>query len=193
MHGRAVDFGSLRILVVENHALMRRILREMLRGFGAGEVHEARSVPQGLDLIYRQDFDAVILDFFLGDMDGADFTRAVRRDASCRNRATPILLITAMPEHHKVLKAIGAGIDSMLAKPIAPRDLYLRLNAMLARPRTFVVSSDYVGPSRRGARSALRYAARPAYKPMPAPERRRPARGIVAGRGAVGMDEMLFV
>lgn len=163
----AVDFTKLRVLVVENHALMRRLLQSMLRGFGVQQIREAKTVPAAIDLIYREDFDAVILDFFLGDMDGADFARAVRRDAKCRNRAVPILLITAMPEHHRVLKVLEAGVDGMLAKPIAPRDLYLRLNAILARPRTFIVSQDYVGPSRR-PRNAGRIASAPESGPAAA-------------------------
>lgn len=154
MSGPPVDFARLRILVVENHALMRRLLHEMLRGFGVPHVGLARNVPQALDRIYREPFDAVILDFFLGDMDGADFARRIRHDPECRNRTVPILLITGMPDHHKVVKAFKAGINGMLAKPIAPRDLYLRLAAMIARPAPFIVTADYAGPARPRARLA---------------------------------------
>lgn len=192
MTGAAVDFANLRVLVVENHALMRRLLREMLRGFGVLEVREAHSVAKALELIYREDFDAVILDFFLGDLDGADFARLVRHDPACRNRTVPVLLITAKPDHQKVAKVLEAGIDGMMAKPIAPRELYLRLHAMLAQPRTFVIGSDYVGPARRRGKSV------PASAPSPRLMREtlRRARGsrtdIPKGRGATGIDEALF-
>ena len=70
MERATIDFAKLRILVVENNRLMRKILREMLRGFGADEVRETDNVPEAFSLIYHEVFDVVILDFFLGEMDG---------------------------------------------------------------------------------------------------------------------------
>ncbi len=155
MRRPSIDFSDLRILVVENHALMRRLLHEMLRGFGVPEIREARGVPEAIEHIYARTFDIVILDFFLGDLDGADFAHAVRRDEACVNRQVPILLITGMPDHHKVLKVRDAGINGMLAKPIAPKALYERLYALLAHPQPFVITPDYVGPARQRRAASL--------------------------------------
>ncbi len=149
MSGIDLDFSKLEILIVENHALMRTLLRTMLRGFGARGITDARDVPEALKLAHRDRYDAIILDFFLGDQDGADFARALRHDTGCINRQTPILLITAAPNHARVLKARDAGVDGMLAKPIAAADLHRRLHAMLTSPRPFVVTSAYAGPVRR--------------------------------------------
>ncbi|RMF00620.1 MAG: response regulator [Alphaproteobacteria bacterium] len=143
-----VNFAKLRILVVENHKLMRRLLHEMLRGFGVQSIREARSVPEAIEAIYGQEYDLVILDFFLGDLDGAVFAHEVRHDENCINRLVPILLITGMPDHHKVLKVRDAGVNGMLAKPIAPKDLYQRIYSILAYPKPFVITPDYVGPMR---------------------------------------------
>lgn len=149
MSGIDLDFSSHEFLIVENHALMRTLLRTMLRGFGARAVTDARDVPEALKFARRDRFDAIILDFFLGDQDGADFARALRHDTDCINRQTPILLITAAPNHAKVMKARDAGVDGMLAKPIAASDLHRRLHAMLTSSRPFVVTSAYAGPVRR--------------------------------------------
>jgi len=187
MRQMAVDFSKLSVLIVENHALMRRLLQEMLRGFGVLHIALARNVPEGLKAIYAEHYDAVVLDFFLGDLDGADFARQVRHDETCRNRSVPILLITGQPDHHKVLKVRDAGINGMMAKPIAPKDLYWRLNVLLARPRPFVVSANYVGPMREAA---------PPVSASPG-RYRRPAAGhlpeIHHFRTAVGADEQLFM
>ncbi len=172
----SVDFSKLRILVVENHALMRRLLREMLRGFGVADIHEAKNVPGAIDLIYTETFDMVILDFFLGDMDGADFAWVVRNDGNCLNRQVPILLITGMPNHHKVLKVRDAGINGMLAKPIAPKDLYQRIYMLIAYPRPFIISPSYVGPQRdrrKPAATARPTAARLMRGTMPEKRRSR--------------------
>lgn len=133
------DFSAVRVLVVENHALMRRLLREMLRGFGVGldGIVEARDVPQARAAVFVETFDIIILDFFLGDFDGGDFARWLRQSSRSANSTTPILMITAQPDHYKVTKARDSGINAVLAKPIIPRDLYLRMSQMmLRRPRT---------------------------------------------------------
>lgn len=163
-----VDFSRLRILIVENHTLMRRLLHEMLHGFGVGEIREARNVPQAIDCIYCEPYDLVILDFFLGDMDGADFAWVVRHHEDCINRQVPILLVTGMPDHHKVLKVRDAGINGMMAKPIAPKDLYQRIYSLLAYPRPFIVTPGYVGPQRdRGKAAVQRPAMRRLMRPVP--------------------------
>lgn len=186
-----VDFAQQRILLVENNMVMRGLLREVLRGFGAGQISEARNVPEAIDLIYTEPFDVVVLDFFLGDLDGADFARLVRHDEACRNREVPILLVTAWPDHHRVLKGLKAGIDGILAKPVAPRDLYLRLHALLSRPRTFVISDEYVGPSRHGAKPVP---ARPQTDRLirAALRRTRALKPGTKGRGLKDIDEALF-
>ncbi|MDA7946822.1 MAG: response regulator [Hyphomicrobiaceae bacterium] len=156
MYTRKFDFSRLRVLVVENHALMRRLLGEMLRGFGVQYITFARDVPDSIEHIYGETFDLVILDFFLGELDGADFAKFVRFDDNCMNREVPILLVTATPNHHKVLKVLDAGINAMLAKPIAAKDLYDRIHAILTNPRPFVISDTYVGPARSRPRRPAR-------------------------------------
>jgi CheY-like chemotaxis protein len=172
MYKPSIDFSKLRILVVENHALMRRLLGEMLRGFGVVHMSFARDVPGAVDYIYGEDFDVVILDFFLGELDGADFAKHIRHDGDCRNREVPILLITGMPDHHKVMKVLDAGINGMLAKPIAPKDLYHRIFDMLARPKPFVISSDYVGPMRSRKKPPVSRKMRPAAFNSSAPAKK---------------------
>ncbi len=158
----SIDFSQLRILIVENHALMRRLLGEMLRGFGVQYVRFARDVPSAVEHIYSDDFDAVILDFFLGELDGADFAKHIRHDEDCCNREVPILLITGQPDHHKVMKVLDAGINGMLAKPIAAKDLYHRIHAMVADPKPFVITNDYVGPMRNRKKPPASKMTRPA-------------------------------
>lgn len=148
MYKSQIDFSKLRILIIENHALMRRLMVEMLRGFGVQHIHQASSVPRAIEYVYGKRLDAVILDFFLDELDGADFAKHIRHDEDCLNREVPILLITGMPDHHKVVKVLDAGINGMMAKPIAPKDLYDRLHAMLTNPKPFVITNDYVGPMR---------------------------------------------
>ncbi len=143
------DFSKYSVLVVENNANIRTILREMLAAFGVARIEEAETVNAAHRLVLSRKFDIVLLDFFLDRLDGADFTRMVRHDAKCQNRAVPILLMTALPNHSKVLKMRDCGVNDIVAKPLAPKTLFTRMNALLSNPREFVVSEKYVGPCRR--------------------------------------------
>lgn len=145
-----LDFGSKHILLIENNKMMRRLVREMLLGFGVKlpNLIETDNVTDALQHMYSKRFDLVITDFFLGELDGGDFTRHIRGDDNCINRKIPILLITGSPNHEKVLKSLEAGVNEVLAKPIAPSALYFRIFAILSRKRPFVISNGYIGPSR---------------------------------------------
>jgi len=155
MYKASVNFSKLRVLVVENHSLMRRLLGEMLRGFDINDMRFAKDVPGAIEIIYSEPVDLIILDFFLGELDGADFAKLIRHDVSCRNRKVPILLITGMPDHQKVMRALDAGINGMLAKPIAPKDLYKHIHTLMAYPRPFIISTNYVGPMRERKKPAV--------------------------------------
>ncbi len=144
-----IDFSQLQVLIVENNKHVRRIMSEMLHAFGVRKILQTPDAMEAYSLMLAQQVDVVILDFFLGKLDGGDFTRMVRQDQSCINRMTPILLCTGLPEHYRVAKARDAGINEILAKPVAPRDLYLRINNMLENPRPFVICDSYTGPCRR--------------------------------------------
>lgn len=150
MSAAGLNFKNKEILLIENNAMMRRLVRDMLVSFGVKlhNIIEADRVTEALQHVYTRRFDLVITDFFLGELDGGDFTRHIRQDVHCPNRKVPILLITGAPNHEKVLKALESGVNDLLAKPIAPSALYYRLFAILKKPRPFVITSRYIGPSR---------------------------------------------
>lgn len=144
-----IDFTQLRILVVENNRHVRRLFREMLLAYGVRTILESNNALDAYSQMLTRQVDIIILDFFLGKMDGGDFARMLRQDAACINRMTPILLVTGLPEHNRIAKARDGGVDEILAKPVSPRQLYTRIHAMISNPRPFVISDAYTGPCRR--------------------------------------------
>jgi len=144
-----IDYSQKSALIIENSSMMRTIIGEMLRHFNVHTIVKVTNAEEAIVATGEQTFDFIILDFFLGSMDGGDFTRQLRRDETNRNRQTPILLVTAQPNHKEVMKARDCGINEMLAKPLSAKSLYTRLDAMLSRIRPFIISANYVGPCRR--------------------------------------------
>ena len=145
-----VDLRDKQFLLIETNSMMRKLLRDMLLNFRvpADHIYEVGSMDEALEILYLRPFDMIITDFLLGTVDAADLAHHLRNDTACLNRKTPIVITTTAPNHDKVFKALEAGVNEVLAKPIAPSALYFRLASILMRPRPFVIARDYVGPSR---------------------------------------------
>ncbi|MDA9566249.1 response regulator [Planktomarina temperata] len=115
------------LLIVDDDERIRTLLQKFLirNGFlvsAARDAAHARRILSGLD------FDLIVLDVMMPGEDGISLTKEVRR-----NSDTPILLLTAKGETEDRILGLEAGADDYLAKPFEPKELLLRLNAILRR------------------------------------------------------------
>src|SRR4051794_10785218 len=74
-----IDFNKLRFLVIDDNAHMRRILRTLLHGFGAREVHEAEDGASGLEAFTHYVPDIVITDWAMPIFDGLELAQMIRQ------------------------------------------------------------------------------------------------------------------
>lgn len=112
------------ILVVDDHDINRRALRQMLEAFGA-RVELAEDAMTALALAERRVFDAILMDVRMPGMDGLEATRRLR--ASRSNRATPIIAVTGAVSPEEVAACREAGMTGWVEKPVNARDLYTAL------------------------------------------------------------------
>ncbi|SDX24598.1 two-component system, OmpR family, phosphate regulon response regulator OmpR [Ruegeria halocynthiae] len=115
------------LLIVDDDERIRDLLKKFLMRSGflvtsARDAAHARRVLSGLD------FDLIVLDVMMPGEDGVSLTRALRETHS-----TPILLLTAKGETEHRIAGLEAGADDYLAKPFEPKELLLRINAILRR------------------------------------------------------------
>ncbi|WP_299899938.1 response regulator [uncultured Ruegeria sp.] len=115
------------LLIVDDDERIRDLLKKFLmrNGFlvtAARDAAHARRVLSGLD------FDMIIMDVMMPGEDGVSLTRALRE-----THTTPILLLTAKGETEHRIAGLEAGADDYLAKPFEPKELLLRINAILRR------------------------------------------------------------
>ncbi|WP_372892468.1 response regulator [Rhodosalinus sp.] len=115
------------LLIVDDDERLRGLLCKFLSRSGF-LVSAARDAGHARRLLAGLDFDLVVLDVMMPGEDGIAFTRAFRRE-----RHTPILLLTARGETEQRIAGLEAGADDYLAKPFEPRELLLRINAILRR------------------------------------------------------------
>ena len=115
------------LLIVDDDERIRGLLRKFLmrNGFlvtAARDAAHARRILAGLD------FDLIVLDVMMPGEDGMSLTRAIRETS-----VTPVLLLTARGETGDRIAGLEAGADDYLAKPFEPKELLLRINAILRR------------------------------------------------------------
>src|SRR5271167_2228454 len=88
------NFSSLRFLVVEDNAHMRRLLRTILHGFGSREVFEADDGASGLEGFFHHGPDIIITDWVMPILDGLEMTNMIRQPDSKPNPFVPIIMLT---------------------------------------------------------------------------------------------------
>jgi DNA-binding response OmpR family regulator len=119
---------SLRILIVDDDLSMRLLLAEYFRRLGY-EVEERESAEEGLDLALSGRFDCFIFDVTMPGMSGLELLRRVRD----RGVQTPAMFLTAHDAVDDKVAGFQAGADDYLAKPFSPRELEVRVEALLRR------------------------------------------------------------
>ncbi|MGV6839879.1 MAG: response regulator [Planktomarina sp.] len=115
------------LLIVDDDERIRTLLQKFLirNGFlvsAARDAAHARRILSGLD------FDLIILDVMMPGETGIELTQSLRQD-----RDTPILLLTAKGDTKDRIEGLEAGADDYMAKPFEPKELLLRINAILRR------------------------------------------------------------
>ncbi|MBT6986716.1 MAG: response regulator [Rhodospirillaceae bacterium] len=135
---------AVHILVVDDDDRLRDLLQRYLGEYGfrvstASSAAEARTALSGLS------FDLLVLDLMMPGESGLDLTKDIRRSNSL-----PILLLTAMGEAEDRITGLEVGADDYLSKPFEPRELVLRIEAILRRggPKTEELSEISFGACR---------------------------------------------
>lgn len=117
-----------RLLIVDDDVSMRLLLAEYFRRLGF-EVEDKESAEEALPLALTGQFDCFILDVTLPGMSGLELLKRVRE----REIRTPALFLTAHDAVDDKVAGFQAGADDYLAKPFSPRELEVRVEALLRR------------------------------------------------------------
>lgn len=130
----ALDFSTLSILTIDDSAMIRKIVRQILTGFGVQQVFEAENGMAGLDMAVKQYLDLILCDLSMEPINGFEFVEFLRKHKNENVRNTPVVILTVHNEENFVAKASGLKINGYLLKPIVPRVLRQRVIQVVARP-----------------------------------------------------------
>lgn len=119
----------IRILIVDDHALVRRGLIQLLHGFPDGiEFGEAGTAAEALSLGLDKPWDIVLLDLGLPDRHGLE----VLRELHAARPKLPVLVLTMFPEDQLALRMLELGASGYLTKESAPEELLRALERVMA-------------------------------------------------------------
>lgn len=119
---------ALKILVVDDEARMRKLVKDFLtvKGF---QVIEAADGEEAVDLFFNQkDISLILLDVMMPKMDGWEVLKTIRKFSE-----VPIIMLTARGEERDELQGFGLGVDEYISKPFSPKILAARVEALLRR------------------------------------------------------------
>jgi CheY-like chemotaxis protein len=122
----------MRILLVEDNEVNRRVLGAMLRA-GGFEMDEAEGGATGLRMIDAADYDAVLMDLRMPGMDGLEAIRHIRARPDAK-AGMPIILITADAGSTIEAECRAAGADDLVLKPVSMMALFSAIAALVGPP-----------------------------------------------------------
>ncbi len=127
-----------KILIVEDDARLREVLCDYFRSKGDDPTAAADGM-EALRLLGEADFDAVLLDIMMPELDGLSVCRAVRR-----TNDVPIIFLTALSAEEDKLLGYELGADDYVTKPFSMSVLYAKMAALIRRSRRSVLAGDRI-------------------------------------------------
>ena len=118
-----------RLLIVDDEEHIRKLVRKYAE-FGGHEVAEAVDGMEAVAMCRAEKFDAVVMDIMMPELDGFSACREIRKFSD-----VPILLLSARGEEYDKINGFEVGADDYVVKPFSPRELMLRVEAVLKRVR----------------------------------------------------------
>ena len=112
---------STKFLVVDDFSTMRRIVRNLLKDLGYSNVDEAEDGVDGLNKLKNGDFDFVVSDWNMPNMDGLDMLKSIRKDSDLAS--LPVLMVTAEAKKENIIAAAQAGANGYVVKPFTAATL----------------------------------------------------------------------
>ena len=131
----------MRVLLVEDDLTAARGISLMLRSNGA-IVDQTDTGEEALGLVRHYDYDVVVLDLMLPDMEGYEVVRRMR--AARMN--TPVLILSGLSRPQAKVKGFGMGADDFITKPFDKAELIARMQAVIRRSKGFSQPTLSVGP-----------------------------------------------
>jgi two-component system chemotaxis response regulator CheY len=121
---------NMRVLIVDDFATMRRILKNILKQIGFKNISEADNGKAALRELKNEKFDLVLCDWNMPEMRGIELLNQVRSDDQLKG--IPFVMVTAEAKKENILEAVKAGVSSYIVKPFTAETVSEKLKKIFA-------------------------------------------------------------
>jgi len=121
---------NMRVLIVDDFATMRRILKMFLYQIGFKNISEAENGKAALKELRNEKFDLVLCDWNMPEMPGIELLNQVRSDDQLKG--IPFVMVTAEAKKENILEAVKAGVSSYIVKPFTAETVSEKLKKIFA-------------------------------------------------------------
>src|SRR5690606_31576667 len=122
---------NLRFLVVDDFATMRRIVRNLLQDLGYSNIEEAEDGQDALNKLRAGEFDFVVSDWNMPNLDGLELLKTIRLDPAMSK--LPVLMVTAEAKRENIIAAAQAGANGYIVKPFTAATLEEKLGKIFEK------------------------------------------------------------
>lgn len=117
----------MKLLIVDDEKGIRDLIRKYAL-FEGYEVEEAENGMEAVEMCRSHSYDLIIMDVMMPELDGFSAVREIRKD-----KTTPVIMLSARGEEYDRIHGFESGVDDYVVKPFSPRELLMRVNAVLKR------------------------------------------------------------
>jgi two-component system chemotaxis response regulator CheY len=122
---------NMKVLVVDDFATMRKIVRNILKQIGFTNIVEADDGAHALSIIKEEKIDFVVTDWNMPNMTGLELLKNIR--ATDKAKDTPVLMVTAEGLADNVVDAVKAGVDNYVVKPFTAETVQQKIEQIFAK------------------------------------------------------------
>lgn len=137
------------VLVVDPDAHMRILVLGILKGMDLNGISGVSNMADTMDHLNKTPPRVIVVNFALPGLTGVNLLHALRWGADSPARELPFLLYGANLERSDIIAARDAGVSELMTAPLTGQGIHARIKAMIERPRPFVMTPRFIGPSRR--------------------------------------------
>lgn len=117
----------MKLLVVDDEQRIRELIKKYAL-FEGYEVWEAQDGMESIEMCRKQTFDLIIMDVMMPELDGFSACREIRKTST-----TPVIMLSARGEEYDKIHGFQLGVDDYVVKPFSPKELMMRVAAILKR------------------------------------------------------------
>ena len=117
---------KMKVLIVDDFATMRRIVRNVLKQIGFTNMVEADNGKNALKILKKENIDLILCDWNMPEMPGIDLLKTLRSENELKS--IPFVMVTAEAQKDNIIEAVKAGVNSYIVKPFTAETVSEKLN-----------------------------------------------------------------